>query len=188
MQLDIDNSEYVKHVNRTSRSSGAVGRNPVCYQEMERILAATPTGEGSSGVRILDYGCGKGGMLRGLQTLEKYKIVRTYIPYDIGGNSNHKGSEAELEAGMAVPFDLVVLSNVLNVQPNEDLVYLVLLAAWRHVKPGGRLIYNYPTKPRHNPMTNDTLASKVLGLPDRLTVSAPTKGAHVVIKRAVPET
>lgn len=158
--LNLDSSAYIKHVNKTSRHSGAVGKDPVCYKELDRVLEI----QGGKGKRVLDFGCGKGGLARGFVFLEKHKL-KTYIPYDIGANTFHKGSEAELAEGMAEPFDYVVLSNVLNVQPSEELVKLVLVIAWKHVKPGGMFIMNYPDKPRHNPMTEDTLAYLLCGLP-----------------------
>lgn len=147
--LNLDSSAYIKHVNKTSRHSGAVGKDPVCYKELDRVLEI----QGGKGKRVLDFGCGKGGLARGFVFLEKHKL-KTYIPYDIGANTFHKGSEEELAAGLAEPFDYVVLSNVLNVQPSEELVKMVLLVAWKHLKPGAMLIVNYPAKPRHNPMTD----------------------------------
>lgn len=159
--------EYIKHVNKTSRSSGAVGKNPVCYKELDNILALAY--EGEPPLRILDYGCGKNGSTRGIIFVDRYpKRIQHYIPYDIGANTQHTSSKSVqcLVNHLGQPFDIVILSNVLNVQPDWQHLEMVLHDAWRHVKPRGRLLVNYPRTPRYNGVTDNRFKEYLEQLPN----------------------
>ena len=155
--------DYIRHVNKTSRSAGAVGKEPLCYRELASRLANDPT---PVGIRVLDYGCGKAGAARATDFLMRFPKLRLYLPYDIGANNQHKFQKDRLEQAMAVhrleqamavPFDYVVLSNVLNVQRTEHELLTVLAEAWAKVWHRGILICNYPTKPRHSTVPEDRL-------------------------------
>lgn len=176
------NLDYIKLVNKTSRHSGAVGKDPVCYRELDNILFLQP--DDTPPIRILDYGCGKNGVGRGMVFLDKHpKKILKYIPYDIGDNNPHKGgSEKELADALGVPFDIVILSNVLNVQPDWRKLDEVLFHAWSHVKDRGRLLVNYPAKPRYSAVTDSRLKEYLEDLPRYPKVIPRGKNLYEVTK------
>jgi len=139
-------SDYERFVNRTSRSNGAVGKIPVCYGWAHRL---TSTGIWVCGksftldpwkARVLDFGCGKGA--RHALALKAAGLAEVQ-PWDIGENSFGFGKPSG-------KYNLVILSNVLNVQPHAYDVPRVLKEAWSYVDKLGFMIVNYPKSPRHN--------------------------------------
>lgn len=151
-------TDYERFVNRTSRSSGAVGTRPVCYKWALR-LTSTGIWMGGLGtsrlsperVRVLDFGCGKGA--RHALALKAAGLAEVH-PWDIGDNSPGAGKPAG-------KYNLVILSNVLNVQPDADDVSRVLKEAWSYVDKMGFMIMNYPKHPRHNWVTDSRVRELV---------------------------
>lgn len=152
-------TDYERFVNRTSRSSGAVGTRPVCYKWALR-LTSTGIWMGGLGtsfrlsperVRVLDFGCGKGA--RHALALKAAGLAEVH-PWDIGDNSPGAGKPAG-------KYNLVILSNVLNVQPNSWDMTRVLKEAWSYVDKMGFMIMNYPKHPRHNWVTDSRVRELV---------------------------
>jgi len=151
-------TDYEQFVNRTSRNTGAVGTAPVCYRWAHRLTGPGiwVCGRLAQGrrewrirlifqldpdkARVLDFGCGKGARH---SLLLKASGVANVHPWDIGRNSFGFGKPAG-------KYNLVILSNVLNVQPNAYDVPRVLKEAWSYVDKLGFMIVNYPKAPRHN--------------------------------------
>ena len=153
-------TDYERFVNRTSRSSGAVGTRPVCYKWALR-LTSTGIWMGGLGtsfrlsperVRVLDFGCGKGA--RHALALKAAGLAEVH-PWDIGDNSPGVGKPSG-------KYNLVILSNVLNVQPDADDVSRVLQEAWSYVDELGFMILNYPKNPRHNGVTDNKLRDLII--------------------------
>lgn len=172
------NSEtYTQFVNRTSRRAGAVGKSPLCYQWARKLLTdgikewqpgRTHTLPKDT-AQILDFGCGKGAPHTQRMGEEGYHI----LGWDIGPNN----------PGISIPppnraYDLVILSNVLNVQPTAEDLTRVLSEAYQHVKPLGYLICNYPRQPRHNWVSDNKLQELVHKLSSDYI--APGKNIYLV--------
>lgn len=175
--------DYVKLVNKTSRHSGAVGKDPVCYRELDNILFLQP--DDTYPIRILDYGCGKNGTTRGIIFVDRHpKKIKHYIPYDIGNNRPQVDEESlrKLAEHLSQPFDIVILSNVLNVQPDWRKLDEVLFHAWSYVKDRGRLLVNYPAKPRYSAVTDSRLRDYLEDLPRNPKVIPRGKSLYEVTK------
>ena len=174
-------AEYEMHVNRTSRRKGAVGRSPLCYRVARGIVAQASKKAGP--YRILDFGCGKEPHLEGVVpgTLTHLPEGISICPYDIGNNAH----------GMKPvgTYDLVILSNVLNVQPTDNLLKLVLLDAWFYVAEGGILLCNYPKKPRHCGVSDQQVWELLAALSPcaknslgQYYLASPNKGVYQITK------
>lgn len=182
-------AEYEMHVNRTSRSNGAVGRDPVCYRAArEQVLARLPSDIKHFGV--LDFGCGKGA--KAGKALFEWARVNTNLNsysmryYDIGDNTTAEARGSDLPQGY---YDLVILSNVLNVQPTDNLLKLVLLEAWACVAEGGILLCNYPKKPRHCGVSDQQMWELLAALSPcaknslgQYYLASPNKGVYQITK------
>lgn len=104
---------------------------------------------------ILDWGCGKGAKAAVELKGEGFKV----LAYDIG--KNRDTIPIHMKAGNSDEFRLVILSNVLNVQPTAEQVEEVLNLAWARVVRGGYLILNYPIAPRHNPVCHNKVVDLI---------------------------
>lgn len=130
--------DYYKLVNKTDRSKGgAVGDNPIVPRWVLNNVKPN--------LKILDFGAGK--TARHAQTLRDYGFTDIDAT-DIGDN---------FVPGVHVlpkyqDYDVVYLSNVLNVQPTEQHVHEVLIKAHTLTKNGGRVVFNYPQSPRKSNM------------------------------------
>lgn len=167
----MNDEEYTKLVNKTSRRKGAVGKDPLCYRYARDLLSNLPPAD----IDILDFGCGKGAThAQALQEwLNNYPPYATYSKrvwaYDIGANSPQK-EDNYITTFPYHSYDMVILSNVLNVQPDPDLVVGVLNQAWKFVKPGGGLVVNYPHNPRYSGMHYGEVSSLIHNLPELKSV------------------
>lgn len=99
---------------------------------------------------VLDYGAGlyrtQTMFLRGFD----YKNVR---PHDLLANMKHWPDE-DRQLILFEGFDVVMLSNVINVQPSREDVLIVLRdALYRAFPTGGVVVFNYPGSPRYAGLT-----------------------------------
>lgn len=147
-------TEAIKRIQKTARYSGAVGNKLTAVSQWAIKL-------GYPGLKILDFGCG----LKHKQTNKLRKYDLDVTPHDFEINSSLPGSE----------FDIIMLSNVLNVQEKQEQVLEVLLSCKNLLAPGGYVLANYPQSPRRiKSMTKDVLEDILGGvfshcwrLPDR---------------------
>lgn len=153
-------TDYERFVNRTSRASGAVGVRPVCYKYAHQLTAPDGPGICVCGktfrllrplARVLDFGCGKGA--RHALLLKAAGLAEVH-PWDIGANCPGVGKPSG-------KYNLVILSNVLNVQPNSWDMQRVLKEAWSYVDKMGLMIMNYPKAPRHNWVSDSRVSELV---------------------------
>jgi len=136
--------EVIKRLQKTARAGGAVGNRLTAVSRWAIKL-------GYSGLKILDFGCGP----RQRQTKKLLKYGLDVIPHDFDINPSLIGSE----------FDIIMLSNVLNVQENQDQVLEVLVNCANLLAPGGFVLANYPQSPRRiKSMTKDVLESVFQGV------------------------
>lgn len=87
-----------------------------------------------SGAKILDLGCGR--ETSHVQQFLAEKGVKGYYPYDPYNQPNYVNS-ASLNAN---PFDIVTISNVLNVVDSKKARIGLILLAIQNVMVGGRIL------------------------------------------------
>ncbi len=120
--------------NRTSRSRGAVGANPLVYRYFrERCY--------SKGLSILDFGAGKDAVHTHKLRAEGWEHVTAH---DFGDNVNENHDPDALRR----QYDVVLASNVLNVQQCWGMMRETIDDILHATRPGGVAIVNYPQSPR----------------------------------------
>jgi hypothetical protein len=128
--------DEVRAMNKTYRKPGGA-IVPVVYREAAEMI--------SDGDTILDYGCGK---VDRWSEWHGYNLIPTenvYL-YDIGDNA--EGAIVGCEANYLPHYDVILVSNVLNVQPTIEHAMKII----RHVRcllsPAGFAVMNMPQDPR----------------------------------------
>lgn len=124
--------EQIKIANKTCRSNGAVGKNAIVPKLVPQFCKKSD--------KILDFGCGTNMVhVKNLREFG-YKVHG----YEFGDNvtDEHIG---EIKKGY---YDIVYMSNVLNVQLDEYMLTITLSDAVSALKNNGKLIANYPSSPR----------------------------------------
>lgn len=134
-------ADYVTGVNRTYRRTPPGGMKAV----VPRVVAENATPRD----RILDYGAGK----TATAARELRERGLSVIAHDIGGNFDHRYHEP---AALRQQYDIVYASNVLNVQPDEFRLAMVLDEVAGVLVPGGMFIANYP-EPRKTAVPIDEI-------------------------------
>lgn len=123
-------------VNRTARSAGAVGPGAV----VPGIVCRTWYGARPIPT-VLDYGAGPEAV--------HSKMLRDcgldVAAWDIGYNFREGVHDPQ---ALSRTYDVVMASNVLNVQPTPEHLLAVLDELFGLVKPYGMLVCNYPASPR----------------------------------------
>ncbi|MDF1565281.1 MAG: methyltransferase domain-containing protein [Deltaproteobacteria bacterium] len=130
-------------IKRTSRGRGAVGIAPLPFRVLVRTLPPP--------AKVLDFGCGR----YAAQVAQLREMGYDAVGCDLW----HPGSERHIIPGA---YDAVLLSNVLNVQPNPPTLKLVIDQAASCVRPGGLLLCNYPEDPRKTTTSKGWVASSWL--------------------------
>lgn len=96
---------------------------------------------------ILDYGAGP----KALHTHELRKHFSHVDAYEIGKNVT-PGLHVKLKSWWS--YDVVMASNVLNVQPDLDCLHATLDHIYSHLRPWGMMIANFPKGPRKIKLTD----------------------------------
>ena len=133
---ELGYSEYLKTVNRTARGRGIIGPKALVPRWVEEHV--------SRGSLILDYGAGPAM----LHTLRLREVGFMVDAYDIGDNCT-KDHLPILPVG---EYDVVMASNVFNVQPTICDLRWTIRETYRALVPGGRLVANWPNSPRKVPL------------------------------------
>ena len=147
----------IKRANRSARSSGAVGRFPLCYRALRDLTqgqfilddSSLPKGE------VLDFGAGPDAIHTKMLREDGYEVTA----YDFGDNVT---SEIDAQA-LTRSYEIVIASNVLNVQ-EEELIEVTLNQLFDSVKPGGCLLWNYPSSPRYMGLSTRQMIQRVMSL------------------------
>ena len=126
-------SEYIDKVNKTYSKTFSK------RQMLPDILGERYTVK--SDLSVLDYGSGKDAI--GTQKLKRYFFDVT--SYDIGENFNSKYHDPD---ALDRTYDLIMVSNVINIQPDIDCVEKVLDEVRSRLSSTGMAYINYPKSPR----------------------------------------
>lgn len=127
----------IKRANKSCRSEGAVGRDPLCYRELrERQYLNTPF------CTVLDFGAGKNAVHTKKLREEGWDIDA----YEFGANVTDEHIKE-----IKITYDIVIASNVLNILNSNGMLVKTLNEIANAIEPGGILICNYPANPRYLP-------------------------------------
>lgn len=165
-------AEHVRVANATSRNAGAVGKNALVPRIVRERYA------GVEGIRVLDFGSGKANahvcMMRQAMGLWDW----TVDGWEFGDNRTdaHLQQHSGLYEGM---FDIVYLSNVLNVQATASMMFETLYNAMEFMQDEGRLVCNYPASPRKCERDADGVEHMLKSMFDHVVRVAGTKSAPV---------
>ena len=128
--------EDVKTANKTSRSKGAVGSDPIVY----RVFDSLHKGDSSVG-QVCDFGAGKDAAHAIRLRNKGYSVD----PIEFGDNHN---PDRHRSLPYQETYSHILLSNVLNVQPTKEILRYTLEVVDCIAKAGCILYANYPTSPR----------------------------------------
>lgn len=136
--------DQIQKMNRTARYKGAVGGNAIVPRWVSgRYIPGVLDDE-----LILDYGAGKKAIH--CQWF-KDEFNKNVDAWDIG--ENYMASDFHIDSLPRNHYDIVYASNVFNIQPSLEGIEHVFKECVRALKPGGKFMFNYPSNPRHNPVT-----------------------------------
>ena len=124
--------ELANKTSRTQYVGGSVGGSAV----VPRLISDRyPTG-----ISILDFGSGK----YPLHTIRLREKGYNVTPYDFGNNL----TKLHVQKALSRKYDLVFMSNVLNVQSSPKMIATTMNQIKDCMKKSGECILNYPTSPR----------------------------------------
>lgn len=153
MPSSTRSGDLLRQASRSSRSRGAVGKDPRCYRYLRECLVDSSKWmfikkPDFSTMDVLDFGAGKGAPhAQGLRNAG----FRSVVAYDLPANM---GTEHDPEA-LAQLYDLVIASNVLNVQGTREMLMQTLRQIQSSTREYGFVVCNYPADPRYAGLSND---------------------------------
>lgn len=103
---------------------------------------------------ILDFGAGSDALGTKILKSQGYDITA----FDIGRNSISGIHDPD---ALNKRYSIIICSNVLNIQPTEKDVELLLILISNLLKPDGKIFCNLPRKPRYNGYTKNRLELKL---------------------------
>ncbi len=124
--------EEMDDANKTAKKS--INRNAVTYRWIKKNIDKDKS--------ILDYGAGPNAQY--IQMLEKQGFFDAYA-WEFGNNFNPM---YHLSNALNYTYDVVYLSNVLNIQTNLNMFYQTLNESISCVKSDGIYVTNLPYSPR----------------------------------------
>lgn len=145
-------AEQLHKINATSRERGAIGERPAAWSLALPYLRAAPRG-----VRVLDFGAGR--------TMRHVRAYRKELPhlviegYDIG--ANHTREHLPLDALMLESFDVVICSNVLNVQPSDAAIAAIVFDLALVAGHNGVIFASVPKAPMYHPTAPTMVAAQL---------------------------
>ena len=127
----------VERANRSSRGGGAVGKDPLCYRYVRETWPLNVPG-----LEILDFGAGR-------YAHHARKLQRR--GYDVTAHEFGSNVDPKYHAPDALDYvyDLVIASNVLNVQGDGKMLSTTIRELADALPSGGILVCNYPAAPRY---------------------------------------
>ena len=132
---DLEFSQFengIKIANSTSRGRGAVGEKAIAPKIVSQIARKSD--------RILDFGAGKYAQHANALRRRGFNVTA----HEFGDNQNWRHDPNALTRR----YDIVLVSNVLNVQSTIPMLRKTLAQIKNAIAPGGFAIANYPASPR----------------------------------------
>lgn len=127
----------ISRANKSARSRGAVGQDPLCYRMFrENFDTVLPHSERQ--YSVLDYGAGK----NPVHTHKLRKLGYKVVAHDYGDNV----TEEHLPDALSRHYDIAIASNVINVQESPKEWHRVLREL---SNVADKIIINYPSGPRY---------------------------------------
>jgi hypothetical protein len=142
----------------TSRTKGAVGKNPLVYQAFRRFFTPNMV---AGNLAVLDFGAGRDAVHTFKLRREGYKSV---FAHDLPENMPTEYVAGWIATPRSSRWDIVLLSNVLNVQESRGDVVGLLEKIKRLMCRHGALILNFPESPRKSPVTPQELEGLVCSI------------------------
>ena len=158
--------EDVRVANATARSGGAIGCKPIVYTFAAKTL--------SKGEPALDFGAGP----KAVHTLRLREEGFQVTAWDFGANFKEGLHDRQALAGK---YEVVLASNVFNVL-SQSAVIRAVFEIVQCLKPGGRVIWNFPVSPRKCPGVDEDFIMSEFTRYGHLTFSSQ---AHLFVS-AVP--
>lgn len=146
----------ISAMNKTSRATGAVGRKALVPAFVSTLLDKYPNYTDKNCANVLDLGAGKSAAhVKMLATKHQQHLI---VSAEIGSNFNKdihnycimENLQHTRYSPLVEDFDIVYMSNVLNVQPSRETVVALLRYAKVLLIRGGTLVFNFPKSPRYN--------------------------------------
>lgn len=140
--------EEIEQLNSTAN----LGGKAVVLDHVERTATCGQT--------VLNFGCGifdRKGEIPHSARLRQHGFLVTN--HDIGDHSRHGVPDA-----LERKYDIVMASNVLNVQPNWATLAKTLAEIAAATKPDGKAILNYPRRPRFCPTITEEQMRLTIGV------------------------
>lgn len=167
--------EDIDQVNRTAPvKRGVVGGRAVVVKYVARTARR--------GQSVLNFGCGGTdgrGRIPHAVRLEKAGLVVTN--YDVGTHAAHADADA-----LERQYDVVMASNVLNVQPNWASLARTLAGIASATKPDGKAVMNYPRKPRRWIQASEDQIKTTVGFYFRNVQVAPVNSEGPIFEATCP--
>lgn len=118
---------------KTARTSGAIGPNAIVPRFILEHFKPP--------LCVLDFGAGPEAKHSALLRGHGFSVNA----WELTGNFNPSVHEP---FALACTYDIVMLSNILNVQKNIKDIREILRTCWLLLRTGGSLVFNYPKSPR----------------------------------------
>lgn len=122
--------------------------------------------------KILDFGCGQQAF-----TVRRFEDLgfKNTVGYDFPENCVDWSRTYDLKA-LEKKWDIIMLSNVINVQPSEGhAIELLTNITLNNLEDGGFLVFNYPASPRYSDIDFDAVSAAVFNLTNRKVELVPSK-------------
>lgn len=141
-EMKRKDAEHLARMNRSGQRGGAVGSKPtLCTRFLLRLADLNPELRNRD---VFDFGAGKKAQQTAILRDAGFSSV---TPYDIGANDHGT------ELSDAIGHQIVLMSNVLNVQDSTGSQRKLLRELRNNVEFGTTLVCNLPQEPRYGKLT-----------------------------------
>jgi len=128
--------DEIKDANKTSRGAGRVGANAIVPRVIKEMIAP------NSGITLLDFGAGKSAQHTKALREDGYDVTA----YDFGANIDNEFYD---ENALDRTYDVIYLSNVLNVQSSISMLEQTIEQVLGCMNDKSIVILNYANTPRY---------------------------------------